>query len=57
MFLLVILKNILLSALGERVVAKALFGVATWLASRSDTQIDDEVVAEWKKAYYGEGKV
>lgn len=53
MFLLAILKNILLAALGERVVAKALFGAAAWLADRSDTQIDDEVVEEWKKNYYG----
>lgn len=52
MFLLAILKNILLAALGERVVAKALFGIASWLASRSDTKIDDDIVAEWRDAYY-----
>lgn len=52
MFVLIILKNIFLAALGEKVVAKALFGTAKWLAARSDTNLDDEVVAEWEKAYY-----
>ncbi|WP_432473742.1 hypothetical protein [Amphritea sp. HPY] len=54
MFLLAILKNILLAALGERVVAKAFFGLADWLADQSATNIDDEIVTEWRKAYYGE---
>ena len=52
MFVLAILKNIFLAALGERVVAKALFGTARWLAAKSETNIDDDVVKEWEKAYY-----
>jgi hypothetical protein len=57
MVLLIILKNILLASLGERVVAKAFFGIAAWLASRTEaTNLDDDLVAEWKAAYY-EGRV
>lgn len=53
MFVLAILKNIFLAALGEKVVAKAFFGTAKWLAAQSETNIDDDVVEEWRKAYYG----
>ena len=52
MFLLKSISHVLLAALGERVVAKAIFGAARWLASRSDTNIDDEIVKEWEDAYY-----
>ena len=52
MVLLVILKNILLASLGEKVVAKALFGLAKWLAKRSDTVIDDDIVKAWEETYY-----
>jgi len=53
--LVLILKNIFLSALGERVVAKGLFGAAKWLADLSDTSIDNDIVEEWEDAYYNKG--
>lgn len=58
MFVLAILKNIFLAALGEKVVAKAFFGTARWLATQSENQIDDKVVKEWEDNYYnGKRKV
>lgn len=47
------LKKILLSLLGEKMVAKLTFAFLTFLAERTETKIDNEIVKEWKDVYYG----
>lgn len=47
------LKKLLVALLGERLVAKVTFSFLEWLAEQSETNIDDEVVKEWKDVYYG----
>lgn len=47
------IKGMLLALLGEKLVAKVTFSFLTWLAQQSETQIDDEIIKEWKDVYYG----
>jgi uncharacterized membrane protein YfbV (UPF0208 family) len=59
MWYLVILntvKKMLLALLGEKIVAKVAFSGLDWLADQSETNIDNELVADWKGAYYGKLK-
>lgn len=51
--ILAAVRNVIFAALGERVLAKILFGVAKYLSARTDTDIDDAIVAEWEATYYG----
>lgn len=48
------IKGMLLALLGEKLVAKMTFSFLTYLAERTDTNIDNEIVKEWKDAYYGQ---
>lgn len=50
------IKGMLLSLLGEKLVAKMTFSFLTYLAERTDTNIDNELVGDWKDAYYGQTK-
>lgn len=51
--ILAAVRNIIFAALGERVLAKVLFGIAKYLSARTETDIDDAIVAEWEDTYYG----
>jgi hypothetical protein len=51
-----VLKKMVLSLLGEKIVAYMAFGLLTYLAGLTKTSIDNEVVSQWKKAYYNEAK-
>lgn len=53
---LAVLKKILLSLLGEKLVAYMTFSFLEFLAERTDTNIDNKIVKEWKDAYYGEAE-
>ena len=48
------LKAMLLKLMGEKLVAYVSFSFLTWLASRTETKIDDDVVKRWKAEYYDE---
>lgn len=52
--ILATLKKILLPLLGEKLVAYISFSLLTYLATLSKTNIDDNIVKEWKDTYYGE---
>lgn len=47
------LKGMLLALFGEKLIAKITFSCLTWLAEQSETNIDDEIIKEWKDVYYG----
>lgn len=47
------LKKMLVALMGERLVAKVTFSFLEWLAEQSETQIDNDIVKEWKDVYYG----
>lgn len=47
-----VLKKMVLSLLGEKIVAYMAFSLLVYLAGLTETNIDNEVVAQWKKAYY-----
>lgn len=51
------LKSILLPLLGEKLIAHITFSFLTWLAGRTDTNIDDNVVKAWKETYYAKDAV
>lgn len=51
---LAVLKKMLLSLFGEKLVAYVTFALLTHLASLSKTNIDDDVVMRWKAEYYKE---
>lgn len=51
---LAILKKMLLTLLGEKLIAYVTFSFLTYLATLSETNIDDEVVRQWKATYYDE---
>lgn len=49
---LAVLKKMLLSLFGEKLVAYVTFALLTHLASLSKTNIDDDVVKRWRDEYY-----
>lgn len=53
-FLLRLIGGALLSLLTERFIVKTILRVLAWLASKTDTKVDDELVAsmreEWERA-------
>lgn len=46
------LKSMLLALFGEKLIAYVTFSFLEWLATQSETKIDDNIVKEWKDVYY-----
>jgi hypothetical protein len=47
-----VLKKMVLSLLGEKIVAYMAFALLDYLAGLTKTNIDNKIVEEWKEAYY-----
>lgn len=49
--------SILVKSMSEKFLARVLFIGLTYLASKSETKVDDELVEAFRQAYYGTDEV